>query len=173
MRIHGNGFAPSSCSEPLPPVRSTGVAPSAPSLLPTAGAATRARRADLATTASRVLAAAGTYLDAHPGANDVLTAAGSQPRDEAKSNVETYFLAHPGEFLDLKRIAQPLTDLRNQCGVCGHTRAAGGARRIVPAVVQGERERYMRPWRLRTKLYAPKAAIPRAATMSRTFPNGA
>jgi hemophore-related protein len=63
------------------------------------------------------LASAGSYLAAHPDANQVLTAAGSQPRDEAKSNVQAYFLSHPGEFLDLKGIAQPLTDLRNQCGV--------------------------------------------------------
>jgi hemophore-related protein len=84
---------------------------------PTAGAADPCSASGLADTASGVLGAAGGYLDAHPDANDVLTAAGSQPRDEAKSNVQAYFLAHPGEFLDLKRIAQPLTDLRNQCGV--------------------------------------------------------
>jgi heme-binding protein len=85
--------------------------------LPTASAADDCSASGLATTASGVLASAGTYLDAHPDANNVLTAAGSQPRDEAKSNVEAYFLGHPGEFLDLKGIAQPLTDLRNQCGV--------------------------------------------------------
>jgi heme-binding protein len=84
---------------------------------PTASAADQCSASGLATTASGVLASAGIYLDAHPDADNVLTAAGSQPRDQAKSNVEAYFLAHPGEFLDLKGIAQPLTDLRNQCGV--------------------------------------------------------
>jgi heme-binding protein len=84
---------------------------------PTASAADQCSASGLATTASGVLASAGTYLAAHPDANEVLTAAGSQPRDEAKSNVQAYFLSHPGEFLDLKGIAQPLTDLRNQCGV--------------------------------------------------------
>ena len=84
--------------------------------LPTASAADQCSASGLATTASGVLASAGTYLSAHPDANDVLTAAGSQPTDQAKSNVQAYFLAHPGEFLDLKGIAQPLTDLRNQCG---------------------------------------------------------
>ncbi|HEX7429642.1 MAG TPA: heme-binding protein [Mycobacterium sp.] len=84
--------------------------------LPTAGAAP-CTASGLATTASGVLSSAGGYLDAHPGADDVLTAAGSQPTDEAKSNVQAYFLAHPGEFLELKGIAQPLTDLRGQCGV--------------------------------------------------------
>ena len=71
----------------------------------------------LSTTASGVLASAGTYLAAHPDADDVLTKAGSQPTDEAKANVQNYFFAHPGEFLDLKGIAAPLTDLRAQCGV--------------------------------------------------------
>jgi heme-binding protein len=84
---------------------------------PGASAADPCSASGLASTASGVLASAGTYLDAHPDANNVLTAAGSQPRDQAKSSVETYFLTHPGEFLDLKGIAQPLTDLRNQCGV--------------------------------------------------------
>jgi hemophore-related protein len=84
---------------------------------PTASAAPECTASGLATTASGVLSAAGPYLAAHPGANDVLTAAGSQSSDEAKANVSAYFLSHPGEFLDLKGIAQPLTDLRNQCGV--------------------------------------------------------
>ena len=84
--------------------------------LPTASAAP-CTASGLATTASGVLSSAGPYLAAHPGADDVLTAAGSQPTDEAKANVQSYFLAHPGEFLDLKGIAQPLTDLRGQCGV--------------------------------------------------------
>lgn len=84
--------------------------------LPTASAAP-CSASGLATTASGVMASAGTYLAAHPGADDVLTKAGSQPTDEAKASVQSYFMAHPGEFLDLKGIAQPLTDLRSQCGV--------------------------------------------------------
>jgi hemophore-related protein len=85
-------------------------------MTPTANAAPCAA-SGLATTASGVLAEAGGYLDAHPGANDVLTAAANQPPDEARSNVRGYFTAHPGEFLDLQRITQPLKDLRNQCGI--------------------------------------------------------
>jgi heme-binding protein len=84
--------------------------------LPTATAAP-CTASGLATTASGVLSSAGTYLDAHPEANEVLTAAGSQPTGEARANVQAYFLAHPAEFLDLRGIAQPLTELRNQCGV--------------------------------------------------------
>ena len=71
----------------------------------------------LATTASGVLADAGTYLDAHPDANGVLTAAGTQPADEARANVTSYFLGHPGEFVDLQNIVGPLRNLRSQCGV--------------------------------------------------------
>jgi hemophore-related protein len=82
-----------------------------------AAAAAPCTASGLSTTASGVLSAAGAYLDAHPGANDVLTAAASQSADEARSSVRGYFTAHPGEFLDLKGIARPLTDLKNQCGI--------------------------------------------------------
>lgn len=71
----------------------------------------------LAITASGVLGAAGPWLEAHPGANDVLTAAATQPSDVARNNVRGYFLSHPGEFLELNGIAQPLKDLRAQCGI--------------------------------------------------------
>jgi hemophore-related protein len=84
---------------------------------PTASATGPCTASGLATTASGVLASAGGYLDGHPGANDVLTAAGTQPPDEAKAAVRGYFLAHPGEFVDLQGIVAPLKDLRNQCGV--------------------------------------------------------
>lgn len=71
----------------------------------------------LASVAGPVLAEAGGYLGAHPGANNVLTAAAAQPPDVARDNVRGYFTANPGEFLDLRRIAGPLQDLRNQCGI--------------------------------------------------------
>jgi hemophore-related protein len=47
----------------------------------------------------------------------VLTAAGTQPAEEARSSVRGYFMGHPGEFLDLQGIARPLSDLRSQCGI--------------------------------------------------------
>jgi hypothetical protein len=53
----------------------------------------------------------------------------------------------------------------------GVTGTACRARRIVPVVVRAE-DRYIRPWRLRTKLYAPKAASPSAAAISRNLPKG-
>lgn len=84
--------------------------------LPVASAAP-CKASGYAATASGVLAAAGAYLDAHPGADDVLTAAASQPADEARTSVRGYFTSHVGEFLELQNIVQPLKDVRNQCGV--------------------------------------------------------
>jgi heme-binding protein len=70
-----------------------------------------------ASTASGVLASAGSYLDAHPGADDVLTASANQPEGEAQSSVRAYFAAHPNEFLDLQNIVAPIKNVRSQCGV--------------------------------------------------------
>jgi hemophore-related protein len=67
--------------------------------------------------AGGVLAEAGGYLAAHPGANNVLTAAATAPPEVARNDVRGYFTSNPGEFLDLRRIAAPLQDLRNQCGI--------------------------------------------------------
>jgi heme-binding protein len=69
----------------------------------------------LAANASGVLNAASGYLDSHPDANNVLTAAVNQPPADARSSVRGYFLGHPGEALDLRNIAKPLLDLRGQC----------------------------------------------------------
>jgi heme-binding protein len=69
----------------------------------------------LAATASGVLSAAGGYLDSHPDANNVLTAAVNQSPADARSSVRGYFVGHPSEFVDLQNIAKPLTDLRGRC----------------------------------------------------------
>jgi hemophore-related protein len=71
----------------------------------------------LSTVAGGVLAEAGGYHAAHPGANNVMTAAATAPPDVARNDVRGYFTSNPGEFLDLRRIAAPLQDLRNQCGI--------------------------------------------------------
>lgn len=84
---------------------------------PTANAQPACTASSFATTASGVLNAAGGYLNSHPGANDVLTRAASQPAGEAEASVRAYFEAHPNEYLDLRNIARPLIDQRNQCGV--------------------------------------------------------
>jgi hemophore-related protein len=84
--------------------------------MPTAAAAP-CTASGLATTSSGVLAAAGGYLANHPGADDLLTNAANQSPDDAKAAVRSYFIGHPGELVDLQNIAQPLRDLRSQCGV--------------------------------------------------------
>ncbi|OBH90122.1 heme-binding protein [Mycobacterium sp. E2989] len=68
-----------------------------------------------AAVASGVLNSASGYLDGHPDANNVLTAAAGQTPADARASVRGYFLGHPGEALDLKGIAQPLLDLRGRC----------------------------------------------------------
>jgi hemophore-related protein len=74
-------------------------------------------RADAATaTISQVSGAASQYLASHPGANDALSNALTQPRDQATNTVRSYFVANPGEYFDLKNITAPLQTLRNQCG---------------------------------------------------------
>lgn len=74
-------------------------------------------RADAAiATISQVSGSASQYLAAHPGANDALSIALTQPRDQATNTVRSYFLANPNEYFDLKNITGPLQTLRNQCG---------------------------------------------------------
>lgn len=84
--------------------------------LPAATAAP-CKASEFASTASGVLASAGSYLDAHPGADDVLTASADQPAAEAQASVRGYFTAHPNEFLDLQNIVAPIKNQRSQCGV--------------------------------------------------------
>lgn len=72
---------------------------------------------NLAHTSSGVLSGAGGYLDAHPGANDVLTAAATQSTADAQNSIRNYFFMHPAELFELQGIARPLIDLRQQCGI--------------------------------------------------------
>lgn len=73
--------------------------------------------AGLSTTASGVLNQAGGFLNDHPETNDVLTAAATMPADQAKSSVQGYFIGHLDQLSTLQGIAQPLTDLKSQCGI--------------------------------------------------------
>ncbi|MEB3048349.1 heme-binding protein [Mycolicibacter sp. MYC123] len=73
--------------------------------------------AGLSTTASGVLSQAGGFLNEYPEANDVLTAAATMPADQARSSVQGYFIGHLDQLSTLQGIAQPLTDLKNQCGI--------------------------------------------------------
>jgi heme-binding protein len=82
--------------------------------IPTATADPNCTASGFSHTASGVLAAAGGWLDAHPQANDVLTAAGMQGAG-AETSVRDYFVAHPQEYQELRGIAAPLIDLQHGC----------------------------------------------------------
>lgn len=68
-------------------------------------------------TVSSVTAAARQYLDAHPGANQAVTAAMSQPRPAAEANLRGYFTANPTEYYELRGILAPIGDAQRSCNV--------------------------------------------------------
>jgi heme-binding protein len=82
--------------------------------IPSAGAQPNCTASGFSHTASGVLAAAGAWLDAHPDANNVLTAAGMQGAG-AEQSVRDYFTGRPQEYQELRGIAAPLIDLQRGC----------------------------------------------------------
>ncbi|MBI3212262.1 MAG: heme-binding protein [Mycobacterium sp.] len=74
-------------------------------------------RAALDGTVGSVTGSAQAYLGAHPGANAVVTAAYSQPRDQAAANIRGYFTANPQEYHELRGILAPIGDAQRQCNV--------------------------------------------------------
>lgn len=84
---------------------------------PMASAAPDCSSAGVANTVSTVTGSANQYLAAHPGANQVLTAAYTQPRPQAEANVRGYFTANPGEYHDLRGILSPIGDTQQACNV--------------------------------------------------------
>ncbi|GFG53636.1 hemophore-related protein [Mycolicibacterium agri] len=72
---------------------------------------------DVADTASATWSEARQYLNAHPGANQVVTAAFNQPRPQAEADIRNYFTANPGEYYDLRGILAPIGDKQRQCDV--------------------------------------------------------
>ncbi|MBX7448704.1 heme-binding protein [Mycolicibacterium sp. 3033] len=71
----------------------------------------------VAGTVGSATSAARQYLDSHPGANQVVTAAMHQSRPEAEANVRGYFTANPGEYYDLRGILAPIGDTQRTCNV--------------------------------------------------------
>jgi hemophore-related protein len=74
----------------------------------------------LSSTLGPVASATGDYLTSHPDANQVVTAAGSQSQVEGETSIKVYFATHPEQWLDLKAIGQPLTNLRKACPSAGN-----------------------------------------------------
>ena len=71
----------------------------------------------MANTVGSATGSARQYLNNHPGANQVVTAAETQPRPEAAANVRAYFTAHPQEYYELHGILAPIGDTQRQCNV--------------------------------------------------------
>ncbi|MDY6997441.1 MAG: heme-binding protein [Actinomycetota bacterium] len=71
----------------------------------------------LANTVSSVTGEARQYLDVHPEANQVVTAAMNQPYAEAEANLRGYFTANPAQYYELRGILAPIGDAQRSCGV--------------------------------------------------------
>ena len=84
---------------------------------PSATAAPDCSAAGVSNTVSTTIGSARAYLNAHPGANQVVGAAFSQPRDAAAGTLRGYFTANPQEYYDLKGILAPIGDTERQCNV--------------------------------------------------------
>jgi hemophore-related protein len=84
---------------------------------PTASAAPDCTAGGVSNTVSTTLGSARGYLNTHPGANQVVGAAFSQPRDQAVSTLRGYFRANPQEYYELKGILAPIGDAQRQCNV--------------------------------------------------------
>ena len=84
---------------------------------PVASAAPDCSAAGVADTVSTTTGQARDYLGAHPGANDVVTAAYHQPRAEAAANIRSYFTANPSEYYQLRGILAPIGETQRQCNV--------------------------------------------------------
>ncbi|KUI44643.1 hypothetical protein AU198_13905 [Mycobacterium sp. GA-1199] len=84
---------------------------------PSAMAAPDCSASAVSGTVSNVTGAARTYLDSHPGANQAVTTAFSQPRNEASATLRGYFNANPQEYYDLRGILAPIGDVQRTCNI--------------------------------------------------------
>lgn len=73
--------------------------------------------ADMAGVAAGVSAATSAYLFTHPDVNDFVTNLKGQPRDQVLGEVQQYLDARPQTKAEIRAIRQPLSDLRNRCGI--------------------------------------------------------
>jgi heme-binding protein len=85
---------------------------------PSASAAPEACSASAVSgTVSSATGEARAYLASHPGANQAVTTAFSQPRPQASATLRGYFTANPQEYYDLRGILAPIGDVQRQCNV--------------------------------------------------------
>jgi heme-binding protein len=92
-----------------------GVLAAATIALPSASAQPECTAAGLSSTLGPVATATGDYLASHPDADQVVTAAGALAPQDAEKSIKIFFATHPQQWADLKAIARPLADLRQQC----------------------------------------------------------
>ena len=62
-------------------------------------------------------AATSAYLFTHPDVNDFVTSLKGQPVDQIRSDIQNYLDANPQTKADIQGIRQPLTDIRERCGL--------------------------------------------------------
>ena len=84
---------------------------------PNAAAAPDCSAGGVSNTVNTTLGAARAYLNTHPGANQAVGAAFTQPRDQAAGTLRGYFTATPQDYYDLKGILAPIGDTQRQCNV--------------------------------------------------------
>ncbi|MGV0605923.1 heme-binding protein [Mycolicibacterium sp. XJ1904] len=84
---------------------------------PSAMAAPECSASAVSGTVSNVTGQARSYLDAHPGANQAVTTAFGQPRNEASATLRGYFNANPNEYYDLRGILAPIGDVQRTCNI--------------------------------------------------------
>lgn len=84
---------------------------------PAASAAPNCSPDAVAGTVSSVTGAASAYLSSHPGANQVVQAARTQPRAEAAANIRAYFTANSNEYFELRGILAPIGETQRACNV--------------------------------------------------------
>ena len=82
--------------------------------MPTASADADCTVSGLSNAIGTVGAQTGQWFAGHPDANKAVTEAGQG--GDAEGAIRNYFVAHPSEWAELQRIAQPLRSLRQACG---------------------------------------------------------
>jgi hemophore-related protein len=73
--------------------------------------------ADLQGVQAGVDASTSAYLFTHPDLNTFMSGLGALSRQQVATQVKGYMANHPEESAEMSGIRQPLTDLKNRCGV--------------------------------------------------------
>jgi hemophore-related protein len=62
-----------------------------------------------------VAAATATYMFTHPDVNAFFSSLRGQPKDQIRSQIQTYLAGNPQAKSDLAGIRQPLRDMKDRC----------------------------------------------------------